>query len=124
MWIGDSDAGGSAMMPEEGSETGGCHALPAGGPLQRDEKRRTTGIGPFQSHVVFKQLNGFRSQGEKSQLASFAANTQLSFGKEHIIRVQAQDLRGPESLQEHKTDYGEVTGGAKTGPESSHLIDR
>ena len=93
MWIGDFDSGGSAMMPEQGSQTGRCHALPAGGPFQRNEKRSTTGIGPFQPHVMFKQLNGFWSQREKSQLASFAANAQLPFGKQHVVRVQAQDLR-------------------------------
>jgi hypothetical protein len=72
---------------------------------------------------MIEQLNGFWSEWEKSQLASFAVNAQLPFGKQHVVRVQTQDLRGPESLQEHKTDYGEVTGSAKTRPESSHLID-
>ena len=123
MWIGEFNSGGSAMMAEEGSQASRCHALPAGRSFQRNEKCSTTGIRPFQPHVMFEQLNGFGSERSEPQLASLAANSQLRFGKQHVIGIECQDLRRPESLQEHQTDYGEVASGAKTRPETSHLID-
>ena len=92
MWIGEFDPGGSAVIPKQGTQTGRCHALPSRGSFQRNEKRSTTGIGPFQPHVMIEQLNGFWRQREKPQLAPFAANAQLPFGKEYVVRIQSQDL--------------------------------
>jgi hypothetical protein len=93
MWVGGIDSSGSAVISKQRSQTSGCHTLPAGGSFQRNEKCSAARIGPFQPHVVFEQLNGFWSQREKSQLVSLAANAQLPFGEQHVVRVQGQDLR-------------------------------
>ena len=92
MWIGEFDSGGSAVIPEQGTQTGRCHALPSRGSFERNEKCSATRVGPFQPHVMIKQLNGFRCQREEPQLAAFAANAQLPFGKQKVFRVQSQNL--------------------------------
>ena len=92
--------------------------------FQRDEQRGAAGIGPFQPQIVIEQLNGFRRQRQEAQFAAFAANADLRFGKQHVVPVQSQHFAGPQPLQEHQADDGQVARGAEAGPEARHLIDR
>ena len=122
--VGEGDAGGLAMVAEQGAETGRGHACAACRSFQRDEQRGSTWIGPFQPQIVIEQLDGFRRQRKEAKFTAFAANANLCFGKQCVVPIQSQHFGRPQPLQEHQTHDGQVARCTEAGPEARHLIHR
>ena len=93
------------------------------GTFQHDKQRLRAWVGPFQAQIVIDQLRGLRCEGEEAQLVALAANAELSFGQQHILRVQSQHLGGAKPMHEHQADDGQVARGMEACPEACHFID-
>jgi hypothetical protein len=52
--MGGRDPGAAAVMAEQGTQSGGCHARAAGRSFQRDEQRWAALLGPFQAQIVIQ----------------------------------------------------------------------
>lgn len=75
------------MVTEQRPQSGRGHAGAAGASFQRDEKSGGAGIGPFQAQIMVEQLNRFGSERQKADLAAFAMDADLPFGKQEVIAV-------------------------------------
>jgi len=73
MRVGQLDAGGLAMVAEQGAQTGGCHAGAACWSHENDEQSGGAWIGPFQAQIVIDQLRGLRCAGEQAHLVVVCA---------------------------------------------------
>ena len=101
MGIGERNAGGVAMMAEQGTQSGSGHACSARPSFQGDEQGGGTGIGPLQPQIVIQQLNGLRGQRKQAKFVALAAHSELGFGKQCVLRIQSQNFGGPQSLEKH-----------------------
>ena len=87
MRVSELGASGLAMVAEQRSQSGRGHAGSAGASFQRDEEGGGAWIGPFQAQIMVEQLNGFRSERQKANLAAFAMDANLPFGKQEVIAI-------------------------------------
>jgi hypothetical protein len=83
------------------AQSGGSHAGAACGALEHDEQCGGAGIGPFQAQIVIDQLRGLRRQWEEAQLVTLAAHAELTFGKQHVLRIKSQYFGRAKPLHEH-----------------------
>jgi hypothetical protein len=66
---------------------------------------------------VIEQLNGFGSQRQETNLATFAAYAYLSFLQQQVVAIKRQHFHGPQPLQQQQAHDCQITRGAKAGPE-------
>src|SRR5215469_1555608 len=79
---------------------------------------------PFQRHIVIEQFQGFASQWQHANPITLAADTDLRVCNLDVFAVERQDFAGPQTMQEHQADDGQVPRRSETGPETGHLINR
>src|ERR1035437_6336542 len=101
-------------MAEQGAQPGGCHAASASATLEDDEEWRTAVRGPFQEQVMIQQLDGLWSQRQPARFVSLAAHAHLRFGKQQVLTVECEHLTGAQAIKEHRSDDGQIPGGAET----------
>jgi len=90
--IGELDSGVATMIPEWERRPSGRHALPTRGSFQRYKKRRATRLGRS-SRVCDQAVEWFLAPEGGTAVCFPPANAQLPFGKQHVVRIQSQDLR-------------------------------
>jgi hypothetical protein len=57
---------------------------------------------------MIQELDGFGSQRHEAQFVAFATNAHLSLRQQQIVSIESQDFNGPQTLEEHHADDGQV----------------
>jgi hypothetical protein len=97
-----------AVMTEQGTQTGRCHALAAHEPFEGDKQSVRRSLRPFEPQIVVEELGCLWGHRQESGLVAFAAHPNLRFRQQQIVAPQIQDLLRPKPLQQHHSDDGQV----------------
>ena len=102
MWMASSHTGASAMVAEDGTQSGRRQRFATVWTFGHDEHLTRISFRSFRKQIALNQTGDLRIQRNPSLLVALTNNTCPSERNIHVTDLQAQDFGGTQSTQQHQ----------------------